>query len=263
MDVRPPYEKAAEETAKAVQRVAEVAGKSVDTTNALGGFLKTVLGTGLAEVGGAFGDWAAVYRYKQALRLADKVERIHKERGLEGKTIALPMRLGIPLLQKATLEDDEGLLDMWAGLIANATDPGTMYEARRTFCFLLSSFEPIDAVVLSEILRWKNLCPNRRGLSIDLTSEVEARKPWPNLPKISTSLNLPENSVALSLENLERLRLIYDFMPNSPHEIENLDGSITLLPQISGTPVPITHDHAMIDLTHTGVALMLACSRVQ
>ena len=65
------HEKAVEETAKAVQQLVPVVDKNA---NRLSHFVHTVIGAGAEHLGGAFSDWAAAFRYKNALRLMDKVE---------------------------------------------------------------------------------------------------------------------------------------------------------------------------------------------
>lgn len=257
MDIKTPFEKAAEETAKAAQEIAKVAGKSVDVANSIGGFFTTIFGAGFSQLGSAFSDWAATFRYQQALKLADKVKKIHEDRHLEGRTITIPPRLGIPLLQNATLEDDDNILNMWAGLIANATDPGANVQAQRTFGVLLSSFEPLDAIVLLEIERWKREFPERRSLNFSVWNSDANREHWPNLRKISASIKVRSEDVALSLENLHRLGLVQDHVifDKDLSDDENSTSSQEAL----GSPVPITHEYAMIDLTYSGRALLHAC----
>jgi len=244
-----PYEKAIEESAKAIQ-------KATEATRELGGFFKLVLGPGFAELGGAFADWAAVYRYERAVELAHRVNRTHKRRGLEGRTVPIPPRLGIPLLQQATLEDDDTLVTMWSALIANATDPDRTTEARRSYCGLLSSLEPIDALVLKEVQRWREAHPDRDVAIAALgptEEQLEAfRNNWPNINDLQEALDVPKSSLTLSLENLERLGLIFDFVPRHDGEV---DGIV-----IPGQMIPVTHDGALIDLTHTAVALIIACT---
>ena len=205
-----PYEKAIEETAKAVQ-------KATDASRELGGFARVVLGPAFAELGGALADWAYVFRYEQSVKLADRVRLIHKQRGIEGHTIPIPPRLGIPLLQQATLEDDALLLDMWAALIANATDPTRTTDARRSYCGLLSSMEPLDALVLAEVYRWKLMYPDRQvlisGVASHDSEQIKNAVKWPNLRNLIADLRQEEDAVVLSLENLERLGLIFDYLP--------------------------------------------------
>lgn len=241
MSKKEPYEKAVEETAKAMQQLTPVIDKQVDR---LSGFLHTVIGAGAEHLGGAFKDWAATYRYKNALKLADQVERIHAERKLLGKTVPILPRLAIPLLENAALEDDDILGVMWAGLIANATDPNRNVEARRSFVDLLKALEPLDALVLKEIERQALENSDRNNPPFNLSDEIW-RKKFSTLQSISTALQKEPMNVALSLENIERLGLAYDFV--AP------DGTAI------GVPVPLSHKFAVIDLTNTGRVLLTAC----
>ncbi|MGH6802741.1 MAG: Abi-alpha family protein [Methyloceanibacter sp.] len=163
-----------------------------------------------------------------------------------GRTIPIPPRLAIPLLDGATLESDPTLSEMWAGLVANATDPARKVEARRTFTQLLASLEPIDALVLMEIERHGLANPDRKADHDFSTDSEEAwRSQWPNLSSISASLRADPHEVALALENLERLGLAVDDI------------------QAGGTPVPLSHPQATIQLTVTGKALLAACRTAQ
>ena len=260
-EIRPPYEKATEEAAKAVQRVAGVADKSLDTANSLGAFLKTILGNGLDQLGGAFSDWAHVFRYEQAYKLATRVKSMHQQRGIEGKTIPIAPRLAIPLLQQATLEDDGLILDMWAGLISNATDPNRKTEARRSYCGLLSSLEPLDALALREIFLWKQKHPDRELLppghpDFDFKNPNLAQN-WPNIETLVGILNISEVDGVLALENLGRLGLIIDYLPPAGDEALIVGDTGFHIP---GQLVPVSDRRAMLDMSHTGMALMIACS---
>jgi hypothetical protein len=233
------YEKAAEETAKAVQTLAPLADKHAER---LEGFLHKVIGEGLTHLGGAFADWAASFRYKNALRLMHKVEEIHRKRGVVGRTVPIPPRLGIPLLQKATLEDDSTLAAMWAALTANALDPNRHVEARRGFTELLGSLEPVDAMILQEIQGYELLHPDRLSRLGTFYDEKAAREYWPNVLSLAAKLGLSVETTAMAVENLERLALVYD-RPLG-------DFAIMTHP---------TSDRATLDLTNTGRALLIAC----
>jgi hypothetical protein len=252
-----PYEKAAEETAKAVGETAKAAGKLVDAVREFAAFTRTVLGDGFAELGGAFADWTSAFRYEQAVKLAERVRRVHQRRGVAGHTVPIPPRLGIPLLQQATLEDDSTLLDMWAGLISNATDPNRRTEARRSFCGLLSSMEPLDALVLRELYVCKidNLGREliKSPYSMTEAELAQFRRQWPSILELPDRVGSDRDSLSLALENLERLGLIFDYRP----QIGAASEDAWIIP---GQKVLITDEPALIDLTHTGVALMRACS---
>ena len=120
-----------DEEAKAAQEIAKATGKAIEAVQGLGGFLKDVFGSSLRELGGAFYDRAVVYRYLNWLRLLEKVEHIHQMRRNAGKTVPIPLRYAIPILERVSLEDEESLQDMWAGLIANASDPAKRLDIRK------------------------------------------------------------------------------------------------------------------------------------
>lgn len=235
-------ENALTEAAKAAQQAIPIIERWGER---LGTFFYRVVGKGAENLGGAFSDWAAVYRHQNALKLADKVEEIHRKRKIVGKTIPIPPRLSIPLLEKATLENDETLIDMWAGLIANAMDSTSSVQARRTFIELLNSLEPVDALVLQEIERYLIRHPNRKF--IDIAPDNDLATQWPNPGRLASALNIDLSEIILSLENIERLGLAFDHLPHD-------EGFQTLV-----YLVPITHPKSLIDLTHTGQALLAAC----
>jgi hypothetical protein len=231
-----------EETAKATQEVAKLGSKAIEASEKLGSFFGKIMGPAFEELGGAFQDWAASVRHRNALRLVDRIEAIHQQRRLEGKTTAIPARLAIPLIQNATLEDDETLSDMWAGLIANATDPNRRSEPRRTFVTLLSQLEPLDARLLFCIYKDEREFPERhpRG-EIGLRNESVPRR---NAEWLSGELGLSSEVILLSLESLGRLELIEDILP--------LGGG--------GILVPVNHPYAELGVTHTGKMLIEICS---
>ncbi len=113
-----------EEESKAVQEVAKTTGKAIEAAERVGKFFSTIFGGAFGEVGDIVHDWAKYFHYKNLLRIQDKVEAIHRERKIEGKTIPIPPRYAVPLIQNAFQEGDETLQEMWAGLIANSMDPG-------------------------------------------------------------------------------------------------------------------------------------------
>lgn len=228
--------------------VKEIAKAVTDVTNLardLGSFFEKILGPGLAHLGGSFADWASVYRYQNSLRLADKVERIHRERGIT-ETIAIPPRLALPLLQQSSQEDDDYLQNMWAALIANATDPAQKIQASRVFVGLIADLEPIDALVLFAIHADEVANPHRhRLLGTDLSDEEYAEKKR-NIFWLSKTVDHDMESLNISLETLGRLGLVNDEIA---HDSAN-----------SVTFVPLTHPQAELALTFTGRALLRACT---
>jgi hypothetical protein len=229
--------------AKAVQAVAEASGKGIDATRELGGFLNRIMGRGLEELGGGFGDWAAVWRYGNALRLRDKVEAMHLERGItDASAVPIPPRIAVPLLDHASQEDVEELTDMWAALIANATDadPGRHVDVSRLLVTILSGMEPLDARVIKHLFR-----PGTEFFGS-------------NIHVIGHELGIGINVLVLSLENLHRLGLIVHRVPYFEPVFDQLPLKNLLRKKAPGT-LPVTHADAELVLSHLGQALVRAC----
>ena len=188
-----------EEEAKAVQEVAKTTRKGFELVEKLSILLEKILGEGFTHLGGSFSDWAKYFRYKNLLKLQDKVISLHQKRGVEGKTIPVPPRYALQLLESASLEDDENLQDKWSGLIANATDPNKRFQFQKIYIQILSNLEPFDALILDFLVSQK-----------DIIKRDDDNKPMLNAEKISDILNIDREDTIISLSNLFRLGCIID-----------------------------------------------------
>ena len=178
-----------------IKEVAKTTGKAIDAARELGGFFKLVFGDTAVQFGGITHDWAQYYRYKNLLKIYDRVTEIHRERLIAGKTIPLPTRFALPIIEHASLEGDDDIQSLWAALIANATDPTTKLRVTKVYIEILKSLEPLDV----EILRYFstqgwNMVPSAGG--------------GINAKMVATALAADYNDVAISLQNLYRLGCI-------------------------------------------------------
>src|SRR5262245_21325912 len=84
----------------------------------------TILGPASKEIGEWLGDFVRSRRSLWALRntlaTVDKVQRIFKQRVIEGRPIPIPLRQAMPILEAIAQEDEPSIQEMWATLIANA-----------------------------------------------------------------------------------------------------------------------------------------------
>lgn len=71
------------------------------------------------EVGLMLGDKVKVYRVKSWIRTVEKTSRLPREAGLPAN--AVPPRLFLPIMEASSIENNETLQDMWAGLLATAS----------------------------------------------------------------------------------------------------------------------------------------------
>ncbi|MBM4064944.1 MAG: DUF4393 domain-containing protein [Planctomycetes bacterium] len=191
------------EEAEAAKEIAIVTGKAIDASVKLGGIFRLIFGDAAIEFGGAVKDWATYFRYKNLLKIQDKVFKLHKKRNIEGKTILIPPRYAIPLIQNASQEDNDDIQSLWAGLVANSTDPDKKLNVKKIYIEILSSLEPIDVQIM--------LYFSKQGWL--LFREVPGG--GITIEKLSSELNLSEDDIVISLQNLHRLGcLVADFEPN-------------------------------------------------
>jgi len=147
-----------DEQAKAVKEVAKTTGTVAELGEKVGGFISKVIGPACFEVGGVLADYTRYFRYKNLLSISDKVKAIHARRKLEGKEVPIPPRIAIPLLESASLEDDETLKDVWATLIANGTDPNSKTILHPGYIEIIKQMSPDEAIILNSFLKF-NIYP--------------------------------------------------------------------------------------------------------
>ena len=180
-----------EETTKAM---ALAISKFSDIINKLAGPLAE-------EVGMMLGDKVKYYRAKNWIKTVQKTERLLQDAGLHPK--AVPPRLFLPIADASSLEDNETLQDMWAGLLATAS-------------------QDTDAISPSFVETLKQLTPDEARALRQMHAN-DLRDPPPRYPESSLTWGLPES---MSLDTHERLGLIrreYELTQLGPEDRQNLD----------------------------------------
>lgn len=145
-----------DEQAKATQEVAKATGQFAEIAEKVGGFVSRVIGPASTQVGGVLEDWTRYFRFRNLLAIADKVEAIQSRRKIEGKTMPIPPRIAIPMLESAALEDDETLQTVWARLIANSTDPNCNTALHPGYIDVIKQMSPDEAIILDSFRKLKS-----------------------------------------------------------------------------------------------------------
>lgn len=140
-----------------------------------------------------------VFLMSPLLRVSARTQFL-RTRGLTEPTRAVPLKLAIPPLQAASIEDDDDLQDMWSGLLVNAADADSGIDVKRAFIDILERISPLEAHILKTIY----------GLDFEQTRATGAETA--RLPKTATVCrsegdNSPEPpmEIALALGNLTPL----------------------------------------------------------
>lgn len=152
-------------------------------------FLEKLAGPAAEEIGLMLQDQVKLYRFKNQVRILTKAKKYLEENKIEPKSI--PLRTLLPLLEGASLEDNDYLADKWAALISNAASGSLDRENHPSFSKILTEMSPMDAVLFDEIYDFPNVIV------------------WNDFrEKIGNKHSLSRDEVSFCYQNLSRLNLI-------------------------------------------------------
>jgi Abortive infection alpha len=126
------------------------AGKAADAlergTRELREVARDLVGPLTAEIGHYFADQFRIFRFRSAVRAVGKAKDMVAAAGLSIHPIDL--RRLVPLLEGASLEEDDDLVSKWAGLIATAA---VSTDTLPAFADILRQLTPEEARMLDFI----------------------------------------------------------------------------------------------------------------
>lgn len=192
------------ESAKAAQEIAKTAGKVVDASEKLGGFIAKYTAGSLESAMGILEDKLKFMRWERQIRLIDRADEILQKRGLNKPIKAIPLKLAIPLFEAASLEEDDYLQDLWINLLVNAADEESGMDIQRSYIDILEQLTSLEAKIMEKIyLAYPDLLI-KKDMAIVTTNLPEGIMFVHNsdLPKWNKELNF---DVKLALANLDRL----------------------------------------------------------
>ena len=79
--------------------------------------LEKIAGPAAEEFGLTLKDHVRVFRFKRQLRLFERVKTLSES---ISRTRRVPFRLLLPMVENASIEENDGLQDRWAAMLANA-----------------------------------------------------------------------------------------------------------------------------------------------
>ncbi|ABW68406.1 Abi-alpha family protein [Desulfosudis oleivorans] len=228
----------AEEIAKAVQGVANLGEKSLETSEKLGGFFARVFKEPIQEVSGMITDKLRFVRWRRLVQMSDDVNQILKDRGVED-TRSVPPKLALPIFEESSLEDDKNIQHLWNQLLANAMDPNFNGELRYGFVDIIKNITGIEAVILNNFY---NIL-KREGHHADLgkITNYSLKK-----EQIMEMVKIDEGTYQVSIFNLMRMQCIGPAI---------LRGGVTM----GSEPLTIYKGSDAVTLTPLGVKFIEAC----
>ena len=135
---------------KAIEEVAKATGKGFDLAKSFGGFIASLTHGSLEQAMGIFEDKLKYMRWERQIRLMERANKAMEDRGLKERRRPLSLKLGVPLLQGASLEDDNYLQDLWVNLLVNALD-NERIEPKRIYIDILERLSPLEAKIIKTV----------------------------------------------------------------------------------------------------------------
>jgi len=233
------------ETAKATQEVAKVTVKSLEVSEKIGRFFAKVLGEPIETATGILDDKLKFIRWERQNRFIDQVQKINHDRGVEGKEVAVMLKFAIPIIENASLEENDLLQDLWARLMSSAQGKESSNRVRSAFIDIIKQLEVIDVMILSFMFDgYVNVVEKNY-----IHNGTPGRVPFPKADIIN-ALKVSENIYEESIDNLMRVRFVCS-------EVKSASGLVFK----DGA-----EDHATVDkgynslcLTSLGLSFIITC----
>jgi Abortive infection alpha len=126
----------------------ELSTEAVNQALQTGGeMLRKIAGPLAEEIGESMGVVARHYRVKLAVKMYQKTDLMLIDAGITPH--AVPPRLFLPIVENASVQDDEDLHTRWAALLANAVaSPDLVHPS---YIEVLRQLSPKDAKLLDEL----------------------------------------------------------------------------------------------------------------
>lgn len=136
---------------KTVEEVAKTTGKAIDIAQNFGHFISKYISGSLEQGMGIFEDKLKYTRWERQMRLMKRAEEFMKSTGMDKPDKPLELKFAVPLLQAATLEENDYLQDLWAKLLVNSVSNENKIELTRSYIDILERLTPFEAKILEKI----------------------------------------------------------------------------------------------------------------
>jgi hypothetical protein len=157
-----------------------------------GSYLADILGDLPKDfLGQLIGDRVKARRIEKAAVLWKKTQERLRDLGVH-EPEPPSLKFAIPILEAAVDEDNEGLQDLWARLLAASMDPKRRDGMRQSFVETVKQMDPMDALVLEAI--------RENGDAQWAPSGAQA---------VGTSLSCSRDEAIVSFEHLAKLGCVY------------------------------------------------------
>lgn len=193
------------EESESIKEVAKAWGRTVDLAEQFGGFIAKYIDGPLEQGIGILKDKLMYMRWERQVRLMQRASEFLSKEGFNQPTQVIPLKFAIPLLEAASLEDDDYLQDLWAKLLVNSAIESSGVMINRTFIDILERLSPMEAKILNVVYRIPyDVMYHQRVDTIDLPESAKIY----NENRSEFDKMEPAEEVKLALANLDHLGCI-------------------------------------------------------
>lgn len=180
-------------------------------------FLGKLISPTIEEVGLLISDNIKFLRFKNQVKILLKAKEYVEKNNISLKEI--PIKILVPLLEKASLEDEEKLQDKWANMLVNMVDSETNFQ-NQIFPHILSQLSIEEYEALQEVLqKEKELALKHEELATIRVLNDDKYYFKPETKKLKAEIDkIEQDGFWLSIEefevaNITRLGLIRQLPP--------------------------------------------------
>ena len=171
---------------------------SKEARNTLIEFSRKILGPSADDLGLIFSDQIRFWRLKNLIAISRKFDRICREKGIDpSEGNHLKLAVGLPLIEKASYQDDDFLQERWAHLITSSLSskkgPEIPLSLDITYVEILRQLSRLDCEVLGFIIE-NGVRGRKKGAIIPILLEPD-----------DLAAAFPESLTHISVEKLVAL----------------------------------------------------------
>lgn len=130
----------------------ELLKKGMDMARDMGGFIAPLIKGSLEQGIGIFEDKLKYIRWERQQRFIKRSQEVLKELGVTEIEKPLPLKFATPLLQGATVEENDDIQDLWIRLMINSVT-NKKIELKRVYLDILERITPLEAKIIAEIYK--------------------------------------------------------------------------------------------------------------
>jgi len=139
-----------EVSAKMIIEDIQKAGDILKSSKKVGDFVAQVFGPLLEDSIGLISDRLKYFRAEKLALLHQKTQKRLQESGIT-ETVPVPPKVGIPLIENASLEEDDELHTKWSNMLSNAINLNNHQPITRSYVSILSELNPLDGHIINTI----------------------------------------------------------------------------------------------------------------